>query len=860
MFQRDFVLHGAQGTGWFLFLLLVVALGVLCVALLYRYERRLVPRPLGYLLLTLRVLAVLIVFAALLEPVFIWSVDREKTGRVVVAVDVSQSMETADRHASSAEKLRLARALGMIGSEETSERLDRWVEAFENGEEPEWVSPAEAQDPQRARQLAAARRENLEGVFREVEQLPRTQVVERLLTGGESPLIEQIDDLALLELSVFAGETARTEPAALPDLISAPPESLRADSSDLTQPANASLTGNADAPLAGIVLFTDGRDNANPQQQQLLSRLRGSGVPVHTVLIGSEEKPKDLAIAGIDAPTTVYQDDQIVVKVSLRTAGFEGEPLTVSLRELEADQAEPANQTEQGDAPEAVLTETVTPGGPTATVEFPIEADELGRRRYVVDTDVQEDETRDDNNRRTFSFHVVDDESDVLLIEGEGRWEFRYIDAALRRDEHVNLDKVVFRQPYMGVLPDTFFPRTLELPADVVTTAETPFGEFDAVIVGDVASHQLTELGWELLDRFVREEGGTLVLIPGRRHMPLAYRSPVLDGLLPVQDLNAIELTGEDQKRPPTERGFRLQITPDGEAETMLQFDPDEIENRRIWSSLPGHAWGLRGIAKPGCTVWATALRPGDAPDLQGERENAVIVQQYLGAGQVLWMGIDSTWRWRHRVGDEYHHRFWGQLARWAAEFKATVGNDFVRFGPERPTVEDGEDALFRARWTEQFLRRFPDLTARAEVTRIDDPDQIPVMAVDLTPVETRPLVHEGRASGLPGGEYRVRLIVENADFGGQEISTELTVTERVTSELSELSANRNLLQQISDATGGRLFFPHEVYELPHLFHDVTETESLREEVSLWDHWLTLLLFCGVLGTEWVLRKLNGLP
>ncbi|REJ72691.1 MAG: hypothetical protein DWQ29_20440, partial [Planctomycetota bacterium] len=128
------------------------------------------------------------------------------------------------------------------------------------------------------------------------------------------------------------------------------------------------------------------------------------------------------------------------------------------------------------------------------------------------------------------------------------------------------------------------------------------------------------------------------------------------------------------------------------------------------------------------------------------------------------------------------------------------------------------------------------------------------------TPVETRPLVHEGRASGLPGGEYRVRLIVENADFGGQEISTELTVTERVTSELSELSANRNLLQQISDATGGRLFFPHQVYELPHLFHDVTETESLREEVSLWDHWLTLLLFCGVLGTEWVLRKLNGLP
>ena len=48
--------------------------------------------------------------------------------------------------------------------------------------------------------------------------------------------------------------------------------------------------------------------------------------------------------------------------------------------------------------------------------------------------------------------------------------------------------------------------------------------------------------------------------------------------------------------------------------------------------------------------------------------------------------------------------------------------------------------------------------------------------------------------------------------------------------------------------------------ELPKLFEGLTETESLREEVPLWDHWFTLLLLCGVLGTEWVLRKLNGLP
>ena len=48
--------------------------------------------------------------------------------------------------------------------------------------------------------------------------------------------------------------------------------------------------------------------------------------------------------------------------------------------------------------------------------------------------------------------------------------------------------------------------------------------------------------------------------------------------------------------------------------------------------------------------------------------------------------------------------------------------------------------------------------------------------------------------------------------------------------------------------------------ELPALFEDITESESLREEITLWDHWLTLLVFCTVIGSEWVLRKLNGLP
>ena len=855
--QRHFVLNGAEGTGWFLFLLLAVAVAAACIVLLYRYERRLVSRPLGFGLLTLRLLAVLVVFATLLEPVLTWSIDREKIGRVVVAVDVSQSMETADKHASPAEKLRLARALDMLGNEATNERLDRWIEDYENGREPEWVPAGEIHDPQRAADAATERRNLVEGAYREIERLPRKEIARRLLTNGTDSVADRIDRLALLELSVFAGQAAQAERETLDSLVAKPPEMLRIDASDLTSTISASLAASDQAPLAGIVVFSDGRDNAHPDATQLLARIRGAGVPVYPVLVGSQQRPKDLAVSLIDAPTTVYENDHPVAKVTLRTTGFEGQPITVRLeREVADTGADPP----VGTAAAETVTRTITPDGPSSTVEFDLDASQLGRQRYVVSTEVLPGETRADNNSKRFALQVVDDEADVLLLEGEARWEFRYLDAALRRDEHVDIERVVFRQPYMGVLPDTFFPRTLHLPSDPAGQSGSPFAKFDVVIVGDVAPHQLQNSGWDLLDRYVRDEGGTLVLIAGKRFMPLGYRSETLNNLLPVERLREIELSGPDQTGAPTDRGFHLQVTPDGAAQTMLQFDPDEVENRRIWASLPGHPWGLRGEARPGCSVWATALQPGVAPDLVTERQNAVIVQQYVGAGQVVWVGIDSTWRWRHRVGDEYHHRFWGQLARWAAEFKATAGNEFVRFGPERPVISQGDDALFLARWTEPFLRRNPDLKARAEISRADDPDHAPVMTIDLTPTETRPLVHSGRAAGLTAGEYRAKLVVEHANAGAEEIVAELTVTERVTTELSELAANRDLLEQIADVSGGRLFYPDQLDELPRLFEGLTETESLREEVALWDHWFTLLLLCGVLGAEWVLRKLNGLP
>lgn len=846
MFQKDLLFQGAHSTGWLLLCIAsVVAAGAL-IATLMRYERRLVSPRVGWTLLALRLSVLAVLFLTFLQPVLSWTIDRNRTGRVLVAIDLSESMDTSDAHASRADKLRWARGLGMIGNASISERLDRWTRELDEGREPTWTDAKEAGDGDRRAQLEATRKESLDGIFAEIDRMPRKEIARRLLAKGAVPLIEELEKQGAVELAVFAGRSESADVSTLEGAVERPPASVLSDSSNLAAALSAAPASADESPLLGIVVLTDGRDNAGQDPIGLASRMGTLNTPVFPVMLGSTTRPKDLSIASVEHPTNVFKDDKPMLKATVATPGFEGQDVTVILDR-------PGHES---------VTKTVRASGRSFPIEFELDATKVGREEYTVRTEVQEDETRDDNNARTFAMTVVDDKVRVLLLDGEARWEFRFIDNALSRDERVVLRKVVYRQPYMGVLGETFFPRSLPLPAKADDLADSPFAEPDLVILGDVSPNDLPPAGWELLEKYVAEGGGTLVMIAGKQWMPTAYvNNPIVERLVPLSTVRQVDLQGPEGVGSPTERGFHLKLTPDGEREAMLQFDGDPLENRRIWDGLPGHVWGMIGQAKPAATVFASALQRGQLPGLDAERNSAVIVQQQYGFGQVLWMGVDSTWRWRHRVGDKYHHRFWGQLGRWAAENKAAAGNENVKFGADKVDVQIGEDVNFKARFSQAFRRKFPDLKARAEIIRSDAAaDEKPFAVVELKPPEGRPLVFEGRAVGLPGGSWKARLIVEGADVGSDSITAGVFVNKPQTLELSDLSANRELLQQIADVSHGRLFLADQLADLPPLLRHPSLVTTTREDLELWDHWLVMLLFFILLTVEWVVRKLNGLP
>ena len=415
MTDRRLWLQTFESPLWTLFTFACVVTAVVIIVWLYRTERSLVPSRIGKWLLGLRLGVLGLVLAAMLQPVLSRTHLLEQRGRIVIAVDVSASMTTTDRQASPAEKLAWARALGMIGNASVNERLDRWAKTLAEGREPEWVLPTETSDPKQREELATVRKETLHGTLEAVDQLSRKEIARRLLLQSTDALLPAIAEQGNIEVRLFGGEIADADPEKLDGLIATPPESVGPDSTSLSAAVETKDTATTSGPIRAFVLLTDGRDTARGQAVTAARKLGELETPVYSVLLGSTEPVRDLAIAELDYPEVSFQDDSPRLSAVVRAGGFTGKSIEVVL------------QPKEGEA----VRQTLTVEGEIVPVEMPLPTHGLGRHEYTLSVTSLPGESREDNNSREFGLNVVDDRIRVLLVEGEAGWEFRFIDNAL---------------------------------------------------------------------------------------------------------------------------------------------------------------------------------------------------------------------------------------------------------------------------------------------------------------------------------------------------------------------------------------------------------------------------------------------
>ncbi len=83
--------------------------------------------------------------------------------------------------------------------------------------------------------------------------------------------------------------------------------------------------------MLGVVLVTDGRQNAPGDGGATVDRLAARGIPVYPVLVGSTAPPRDAAVAAVKAPEAVYAGDVASVEATLKLDGYAGREVAVAL-------------------------------------------------------------------------------------------------------------------------------------------------------------------------------------------------------------------------------------------------------------------------------------------------------------------------------------------------------------------------------------------------------------------------------------------------------------------------------------------------------------------------------------------------
>lgn len=468
---------------------------------------------------------------------------------------------------------------------------------------------------------------------------------------------------------------------------------------------------------------------------------------------------------------------------------------------------------------------------------------EVGKHELKLRVRPVADEFSEDNNEEAVQVHVIDDEVRVLLAERLPRWEYRYLKSILSRDPKIHMQDVLFqpRHGYRGrqARPEPRLPSSLE-----------EWGRYRVALLGDLTPSELPPHEQALLRQWVVEAGGNLVLIAGDA-MPGRFFDSALSDLFPV----------ERRRAPTSQVGYQLMVTAEGSTAPPVLVAGDELRSMSVWeqvsAKLPVYDLSPYSIPKPTAHVLIQADRGA------GQRGQALsyLCWHYVGKGRVVYLSAPVAYQLRYRKGDEFHHRFWGQLFRWAIARDLGGGSRTVKLSSDKTRYAHGEEVALRMRLSE--LNGLPVSQAEPSVQVMSEGEVL--QTIPMRPERGAVGSYRGVLRGLPPGKVRVvaggasveRLLRE--ERYGEAVTHDFVVDPHDSAELRVPLADAALLQSLADTANGAVTSPAGVEPLfRHLDLEPVISEKVTRQ-PLWNRWLFIWLIIFLLLGEWIGRKVLGL-
>jgi hypothetical protein len=591
-------------------------------------------------------------------------------------------------------------------------------------------------------------------------------------------------------------------------------------------------------PLSGLVLVGDGADNSLTEVNDALLALRAKSVPVFTVGVGAEQFERDIEIQRVESPRRVLRGGSLVADVIVRQRGFEG--VTVPL--IVEDEGRRVAQTEI----------RMPPGSDAAPVRVHAKLTDPGARVLTFRIPVQEREQVTENNVQHALVEVRNAREKVLYIEGEPRYEVRFVRAAVEADSNVQL--VVLQRTAEG--------KFLRLNVDSGDELATGFPKtraelykYRAVVLGSIEASFFSHDQLAMLADFVSVRGGGLLQLGGRRAFSEGgYAGTPLADVMPIVvegPAIADSLTFFAELKP--------SLTPAGLAHSVTQIGGGRVTAAEKWKTMP-QVTSVNRIrrVKPGAvTLIAGTVPAGGRAGEPGEQlfkyDQPILIYQRFGRGLSVAMPVQDDWLWKMaaeiEVEDTSFETYWRQLLRWiTSDVPARVE---ARATPDQ--VNPRSNVQLRAVVVDSTFLRLNDAQVSADVTAPSGAKQ--TVALDWA-VE-RDGEYRGTFAPTEEGVYRVRVAAQTRS--GVVADTTYVRAAPLDAEFTMAEMRRPFMQRIADETGGRFYTPETVRTLP---EDIALTKrgvTVVNEMDLWDMPIIFLVLVGLVSAEWGYRKVRGL-
>jgi hypothetical protein len=637
----------------------------------------------------------------------------------------------------------------------------------------------------------------------------RLDKVQSTLSSG---VLQRVQDRFQVRLYGFSAEPNRLEN----------PTQLAANGSAtrLGESLAGVLRETSTLPLGAVVVFSDGSDNAGGLDRTVLAEIRQKKIPIHTVGVGRTEFPRDLEIADVSLPTRVLPGSRLAARVQLRHNGLAGQKAHVSVR----------------DGSRILAARDVTLGAQAVqTEEVLFHSGDPGTRKLSIQVDALPGEEVTGNNQLTRVVQVLPGRRRILYVEGEPRWEFKFIRRAAEDDPSVQLITL------LRTSANKFYRQGIDDPkqlADGFPTTAAELFQYQGLIIGTIEANFFTPSQQDLLREFVNRRGGSILFLGGRKSFSDGgwHASPLAE-VLPAH------LSGQPgtfHRRP-----VKVALTAQGRESLLCRLEEDTEKNAARWAKLPDLAdYQLTGELKPGAVALLNAQLPGS-------KDIPMLVVQNYGRGRSFLFATGGSWRWRMRLDhkDMAHPTFWQQFLR---SLVAGVPGP-VNLASDRLIYSDDDRIRLRAEVRTKTFE--PASSASLTATLTDQSGRL--SRFDLHPSADQEGVYEAQIAAPAPGSYQVEVTANSAT---ELLGRDALVFHREdgVAENFHPQQNRELLEKIAAETGGRYWRLEDVAKLP---SEITFSEAgitTRETLDLWDMPVVFLLALLLVSTEWLLRRRWG--